>query len=823
MSLWGEYFEENTSEQKIKKIIDKINNPKSPKQVSETVLKSNKITLEDKLNYIYDNVLSILGVYKDSTEVIKDIETFREYIDTAISNGIIAIDTETNKTLDYLNCKLMGLCLYTPGMKNAYIPVNHIDNKTGKKLDWQITEEQIFAELNRLGNTKIIVHNGKFDYQVLFCTTSYKMPMYWDTMIGAKLLDENEKSAGLKQQYIDKIDPSIEKYSIEHFFKEVNYEQVDPDIFALYAATDSYMTYKLYEWQKRKFELPGCEKLLDLFLNIEMPIVEVSAEMELTGICLDMDYQSRLSAKYHKKLDSLNEELYSELRKLDDKIEEWRKTPEANYAPIKNGKASKSKNEQLGNPINLSSSTQLAILLYDVLKIEPVNSKSPRSVDKNTLPKIKIPLTEALLKYRIYEKMTKDFIDKLPEVVNPKDNRVHAHFNQMGGEEDTVRTGRFSCSEPNLQQIPSHDKSVRMIFKATEGYKLVGADFSQQEPRLLSYYAQDDRMIGAYKNGRDLYATIASSIYHNKYEDNLEHYPDGSLFVEGKSRRSSCKSLLLGIMYGMGAASIASRLGLSMEDAQKIIDGFYNSYPKVKSWMDNSKDFAYANGYVEDLFGRRRRLPEMQMPKYEVKYIDESKNVHFNPILGAYGKHGIENKQLKEYEDKLKSCKGFKDINAIKKVAKEDGVSIIDNSGFISKAERQCVNARIQGGAASMTKLAMKKVYLDDELSKLGFRMLLVVHDEIIGECPEENAERCAELLSSIMKNCVSDIVNVPFKCDATITRNWYEDEVQADISETASVLKQSGKSKEEIIDIISEDREEFNKEEIIGFIADEL
>ena len=149
-------------------------------------------------------------------------------------------------------------------------------------------------------DTRIITHNGKFDYEVLKCTTGVEIPVYWDTMIGAKVLDENEQSAGLKQQYRDKIDSSVEKYSIDHLFEDIEYAVVPYDIFALYAATDAYMTYKLYEWQCKQFEKPEQQSVISLFLNY-MPIIQVVAEMELAGICLDKEYAARLSEKYQQE------------------------------------------------------------------------------------------------------------------------------------------------------------------------------------------------------------------------------------------------------------------------------------------------------------------------------------------------------------------------------------------------------------------------------------------------------------------------------------------------------------------------------------------
>jgi DNA polymerase-1 len=196
----------------------------------------------------------------------------------------------------------MGPCIYTPGQKNAYIPINHINPHTRERLEWQLTEEDIFEAFDKLNDTLIVMHNGKFDYQVIKCTTGKQLKVYWDTMLGSRILNENEKRAGLKEQYIDKVDSSIEKYSIEHLFEGLEYAIFDPELFALYAATDAYMTYKLYLWQKKQFERVEHQKLYKLFLEVEMPIMEVAAEMELYGIEIDHDYAKILSAKYHTML-----------------------------------------------------------------------------------------------------------------------------------------------------------------------------------------------------------------------------------------------------------------------------------------------------------------------------------------------------------------------------------------------------------------------------------------------------------------------------------------------------------------------------------------
>ena len=473
-SLWGEDFAP-VPQDKTAKILDKMKSPKS----STVKRGSSKVSLQEQLSIIRANVLRILGVYKDNTQVIYTREDLHNYISAAIENGIIAVDTETNNSLDPITCKLMGPCIYTPGQKNAYIPLNHVNPVTLERLPNQLTENDVREEFLRLVDTKILMHNAKFDYQVIKCTTDVQLKVYWDTMLGARILNENEKRAGLKQQYIEKIDPTIEKYSIDHLFENVEYAVVEPEIFALYAATDAFMTYKLYEWQKKQFDIPGNERLFYVFMNVEMQVMEVAAEMELTGICIDTEYGERLSAKYHKKLDELNIEIDKELAKYNDVIAKWRLTEEANYKPEKIDKKTgekkfgKSKNEQLADPVALTSTTQLAILIYDILKHPPVDKESPRGTGEDILLKIDIPLSKLILKQRGLLKLINTYIDKLPQCVNEKTGRLHAHFNQIGAD-----TGRFSSSDPNLQNIPSHEKSIRMLFSASPGHVLVGSDFS---------------------------------------------------------------------------------------------------------------------------------------------------------------------------------------------------------------------------------------------------------------------------------------------------------------------------------------------------------
>lgn len=802
-SLWGEEFNIPNSKEQVKAIKKKES---KPKEISiDKAITSTKIPLSDRLILINQEVKRVLSVYSDRTQVIKTKEEFHNYITDAVKNGFIAVDTETNKSLDPLTCKLMGLCLYIPNHKNTYIPVNHTD-ADNNKYDWQITEGEIKEELSRLNNTKIIMHNGKFDYEVLKCTCDVELEVYWDTMIAARLLNENER-AGLKEQYISKIDPSIEKYSIEKFFKTVDYNYVDPEVFALYAATDAFMTYKLYELQEKEFK--NYSRLYNLFMTVEMPVLKVAANMELVGVNIDTEYADRLSKKYHKKLEDIDRRIEAELNRLAPKIKAWRETPDANYKSKKvvGGveRYGKSKSEQFPDEVNVESSTQMSILFYDILNVGTIDKDNPRGTSVEILNQIKHPLSKLILERRSLSTLIGSFIDKLPKNLSEVDHRLHGHFNQLGTD-----TGRFSSNEPNLQNIPSNEPSIRLMFVPTKGYTMIGSDYSAQEPRLLAAYSQDDFMVQSLNNGRDPYSTIAVGVYKNNYEDNLEEYPDGSLYLEGKHRRKSVKKLLLGIMYGMQIPAIAELLDVSQAEAKDILNDFYDGFPKIKAWMDESISSAKRSGYVEDLWGRRRRLPDILLPEYEFK---STKN-DFNPLMGSKNLcSNVSQDTINEYLNRLKSGRSKRDVDGVISEALSHNISIKRNGGFINRAERQCVNARIQGGAATMTKKAMILIHNDEEMKEYGFRLLLAVHDELIGECPVEYSEQAKERLSYLMRIAAQPECNIKMKCDALTFPRWYYDVYSTEISDRyKELLKEYDKEKsfllikEEYSEMLEED-----------------
>lgn len=902
-SLWGDEFV-LPEKPKTKKILEKVEKQKrDPKQTAEKVVKSKKISFSEKLEAIRENVYKVLGKQIDNVITIRDIDSFRDYLNKAIVKGRIAVDTETNNSLDPITCKIVGLCLYVDGEKQAYIPVNHRDPNTKIRLDNQLTEEDIKKEFINLfdKDIKYIYHNGKFDYQVLKCTCGVELPIDWDTFIAARVLDENEKSAGLKQQYIDKIDPEQEKYSIEKLFEGLLYEDFPPELFALYAATDAFMTDKLYLWQKNQFELGSNSNLYHFFKTLEMPLVKVIAEMELKGMEVDQDYAVLLSNKYHKLLDNIDSKINFELEGLKDKINAWRLTPEANFKPklgrtktingvqykyqsgsggpgdmpywyeVKNTRQlsrdeelalgltlseQKSKNEQLEDPINLGSPTQLAILFYDVLKCPQVSKKSARGTGEAELKalseKMHLKICDLLLERREIVKLITTYIDVIPETAKVwPDGRVRTHFNQYGADTGRLSSGGRICYVDendeqheiggiNFQNIPSHNREIRMLFCSKPGYKIIGADYSAQEPRLTAFYSQDENMINAYKEGRDLYAVIASMSFDRKYEDCLEFYPEGTVIdyegqkvvcghkthqnKEGKTYRTMAKSILLGVLYGRGAASVGEQIGKSREEAQEIIDKFFKAFPKVKKWIDESIANAHKYGYVEDIAGRRRRLPDVMLPKYQFKDLNESKNVTFNPFLECKDRV-LENKLIDKYKERLNKIRNRKEYESIQSEALKEGIEIHDNTGFIAQAERQAVNSRVQGGAASLTKKALIDLYYDPKLRDMGAYLINTVHDEILIEAPDEHMREAEERLCEIMIDSAKDYINnVPMSCDGYITNCWYLDEFNALVkSEFKKLLDEKHMDPMDAFEYLCDYRSESTRDQLYELVGEFL
>lgn len=700
-----------------------------------------------------------LGYLKDKYEIVNDKDVLFQFMKKARKNGILSLDTETSG-LNPLFDKLAGLCLYTPGSKAIYVPLNHISYITNQRIQNQLTNDeakQIFSEVNI---DKIIFHNAKFDMRFMKNQLGIELKPYWDTMLAAKLLNENESSHGLKYLYKKYVNPDSPEYKFDSLFDGIQFNLVPVKSGYIYAARDAEMTYELYQYQSKYLTERNLPKLYKLFTEIELPLIRGVAAMEDAGIELDFTLAKELQDKYEQQAEEVENKFLDALNKYDKQIKEYRQG-------FKTGKDCK-----LGNPINISSPSQISVLLYDILKLKSPDKRKPRGTGEEILTVLvsQMPELELLLKYRELKKLLSTYITKMPEVAG-KDGKIHCSFNQMG----TV-TGRFSSSEPNMQNIPSHNKDIRKMFKASEGNVLISCDYSQQEPRILAHLSGDEKLIQSYKDGKDIYAQIASICFHKNYEDCKEFYPDGTVNKEGKKLRSIMKAIVLGIMYGKEPDSIAKDLKITKKDANETYDSFFRLFPKVEDFMIDTQNMARNFGYVETMGGRKRRLPDMQLEPYEMQVI-ANKSVNYDPLdfsADAVNKEPeIDNEIKEELERKLKRAKWHQEKMQVFEYAQNEyGIKIIDNTMKISDATRQCVNSVIQGSAADMVKRAMLKISNDEELKKLGYKLLLSVHDELIGEVSQKNCKKAAKRVSEIMIE-VSQLC-LPIKCDVEITKCWY-------------------------------------------------
>lgn len=747
---------------------------KSKKKSTTTVKKSGN-SLADKIELIKATVESHLGKFADETLIIQDIDVLSDYIDKCIENGICAIDTETTG-LDPLVDKIVGVGIYTPGEKTTYIPINHISYTTGQRVKNQLSPEEVGEQVARLIGSDIDMFNATFDVRVLLHGIGTKVKCTWDASLASRCLNENEPQKSLKklhQKYILK--GKEDAFKFDDLFKGINFAYVPIKTGALYAAHDPKITYEYAEYQRNIFKTR--EDLKDVywvFKNIEMPLIEVVADMEDTGVAFDLDYAAELHEKYHKLLDEKVKAFEKAYSMYDDEIKEYSKRTKAKF----------------DSPININSVPQLQMLLFDVIGLKGKKDKKTgepsRSTDEEHLNYLKgDAVVDAILDYRSLSTIVSTFIDKLPECVNKKDGRIHCSFNQYGAD-----TGRFSSKDPNMQNIPSHNKDIRKMFKATDGYVMMSSDYSQQEVKGMAQMCGDEGMIEAFRQGKDFYAQIASVAFNKSYRECLEFQTDDEgnfildkngervTYPEGKERRAQAKSILLGINYGRGAASIAEQLGCSKEKAEKIKNDVFEGFPAIEEFEQQSFAMAEDYGYVTTLWGRKRRLPILTRPDYEFEW-KEGANLSDDPLnFDEEVDDEVPDDVIRDWTRKLKNAWGKKKNQVIAQ-AMNEGIKITDNTKAKADAQRQVVNSRIQGSAADQSKLAMIALYNNERLKELGFRMLIPVHDEIIAECPKENAREVSELFAYVMSNSSGEKFTIPISCDVTVTERWYGESVE--------------------------------------------
>lgn len=743
------------------------NTKRTTEKPKETTIKLKKgETLDTLIEAARKLVESKLAKYKDTSKCVLQEEQLIQFFKDTPDGGIIGIDTETTG-LNVLTDKIVGLSVCN-GKDALYVPLNHISVVTKQRLSSQMNLDrvkEIFKEVFETRNFKWVYHNAKFDLGVLRTFFGYQLPEpYWDTMLAAYLFDQDEEHS-LKFQYNKYIateDEGVNRF--DTLFKGITFDYIPLDVATIYAGKDAYMTLELFEYQYEKMNKPEYSGLKYILEKIEIPLLSILEDMQRNGVNINQGMLNDLYQKYSYKLDEAKQVVNAELDKVKDKIDAYRRE----HYDVK-----------LDNPINLSSPAQLSILFYKILEYKTKSGKGTGSAE---LEEINTPLTRALIDFRKMEKLIDAFLVALPKRIEPSTGKIHTSLNQYG-----AATGRFSSSNPNLQQIPSRGdaKELRRIFGASKGNILMSSDFSQQEPRILASLANEVNMQETYRLGKDLYSTMASQAFHTSYEDCLEFYLDENgkktdkTNPEGKKRRSAIKGVLLGIMYGRGVASVAEVIHTSQEEAQQIIDSFFDAYPGIKVFVEQEQAKAKQNGYTTTAWGRRRYLKHIQDELYEFKYND-NRQVDFNPLFTSTRDINSEVPQeiKDEYLMQLEKAKSSYWKSKIIETARANGITILNNQSFIAESNRQVVNSIIQGSAADMSKRAMILIGQNQELKDLGFKMLFPVHDEIIAECPFENRERCGQLMSQLMIQSGSDKISVPMKCDVEKFFYWYGPDV---------------------------------------------
>ena len=567
-------------------------------------------------------------------------------------------DTETT-SVDAMVAELVGLAFSVKAGEAYYVPVSESREEASTVL---IKFKEIFEDSSK----EVIAQNLKYDLTVL---KSYGIELkgkFFDTMIAHYLLEPDQKHGMdiLAETYLSYKPQSIVELIGKKGKNQGSMRDVDVKTVAEYAGEDADITFQL----KQVFEKElGSGDIRKLFDEVEMPLISVLAAMEYEGINLDCD----TLAEFSKELEVSLAELTKEITDLAT------------------------------TEFNIDSPKQLGQVLFEVLKIDEKAKKTKTgqySTSEETLAKLtdKHEIVSKVLEYRSLKKLKSTYVDSLPDLVNSKTGHIHTNYMQT-----VAATGRLSSNSPNLQNIPIRTEKGREIRKAfiprSEDFQLLAADYSQIELRIIAALSGDEGMIDAFKNGIDIHSVTASKVF------------DVPLEEVDRDMRSKAKTVNFGIIYGISAFGLSQRINIPRKEAKVIIDNYFEKYPGIKTYMDDSIAFAKEHGYVETIMKRRRYLKDIN------------------------GKNAI--------------MRGF--------------------------AERNAINAPIQGSAADIIKLAM--INLQQELLKQNFKskLLLQVHDELVFDVHKDEVERIKPLIKEKMENAVK--LSVPLTVEMDIASNWLE------------------------------------------------
>ena len=614
--------------------------------IAGNFLKQQKLTVTD-----IDN----LSLFSQESDTVKDkIDTdyqcilTHEQLDDWVSKLAncqqFAFDTETDN-VDHIHAKLVGISLSVAPYQAAYIPINHqyLGVPDQLPLDDVLTKLKPILENPAI---KKIAQNAKFDYSVLANYGIYVQGIAYDTMLESYVLNSTERHDmdSMANRYLHlKTITYNDLTKVDK--KQVTIDAIEVEKTTQYAAEDADVTLQLH--QKLWPELEKDQKLSKLFTDIEMPLAIVLADMERTGVLIDARQLNDYSIELNKKMLEIEAELHF----------------------------------LAGEKFNPSSPKQIQAILFDKHQL-PVLKKTPKgdpSTSEDVLSELaeQYVLPRKILFYRSLAKLKNTYTDKLPLMVSPIDHRIHTNYNQIG----TV-TGRLSSNDPNLQNIPVRNEEgrrIRQAFIAPQGYKIISADYSQIELRIMAHLSQDQSLLSAFADDKDIHRVTASEVLSK---------PEADVTAEERRR---AKAVNFGLIYGMSAFGLSKQINLPRKEAQFYIDRYFERYPGVQAYMEETRQLATQQGYVETLSGRRLYLPKI--------------------ISG----NGIEKRG----------------------------------------AERAAINAPMQGTAADIIKTAMIKMSEWIKNQPTGnIRMVMQVHDELVFEVKEELVSEYSALIKSIMENC---------------------------------------------------------------------
>lgn len=588
-------------------------------------------------------------------EFIQEAEDLQALAEQLQGVEKLSFDTETDGVDSMLN-GLVGISLAVTPSVAYYIPIA-VDGGIPKQQAAEILQP-LFADEQ---STKI-AHNYKFDYMVLSRMGIEVKGKAFDTMIASYLIDANQTLSmdKLARQYLNYDPISITKL-IGKGRKKKTMDEIDPSKIKDYACEDADITLRLYEVLNEILEK---DELKEIAETLEFPLMEVLAKMEMNGVLIDQEMLKKFSNVLRDDLLELEQSIY----------------------------------EKAGTEFNINSPQQLGEVMFDRMGLPPgrKTKTGQYSTAESVLRKLAVDyeMAELVLEYRELSKLKSTYVDALPKLINEKTGRIHTDFNQS-----VAATGRLSSSNPNLQNIPIRTKrgrEIRKAFIADEGYQLLSADYSQVELRVIASIAGDKNMIDAFKNDEDVHSRTAKEIFDLNSLDDVT--PD---------HRRRAKEVNFGIPYGVSAYGLSSRLGISNEEGKEMINQYFDRFPGILRYINETKQFAQEHGYVKTLMGRRRYIPQINSGNWNRR----------------------------------------------------------------SFAERTAINMPIQGTAADIIKQAMIDIQDYLEKNKLNTKMLLQVHDELIFEVPDEEADTVPQNLKKLMETAFE--LSCPLKVDMGLAKNW--------------------------------------------------